>query len=370
MANSIRVAIFGNGFARRVMLPCLRHVDRVEVVGMASPNQERLRQTAEEFGVPVIAADHREVLERTRPDLVIVATPPDRHLEQSLDAIRSGCHVVCEKPTALSAEESRGMLEAAESAPGQLTLIDHELRFDPRRRKVKEWLTEGRLGTIRHATYTIFATGLRSTARPWTWWSDAARGGGALGALGSHAVDSLRSLLGEVVSVRGQLRTFVDQRTDPASGELRKVTADDFTTAWLQFASGAVATMTISLVEPERVHRMTIAGDKGGIRLDEQRPLEAEFGNGQHEEVHVADELPSNLELGLEDTDWSRNFLRLARRLVAAIDAGETSIDGAADFRDGHNNQLVLECHPPLERHRELGELPGGLGRGRGLPSE
>jgi predicted dehydrogenase len=342
--RSIRVAIFGNGFARAVILPCLRHVPEMRVVGIASPNIERARATAAEFGIEEVAADHRAILERCRPDLVFVVTPPHRHREQAVDALEAGCHVVCEKPTALDAVESASMLAAARAHPEQIALIDHELRFSPARIALREIVEAGRLGTIHHASYTLFSPGRRDPSTPWSWWSDSASGGGALGAIGSHAVDSLRSLLGEVAEARGVLKTFVSERPDPATGRPRPVTSDDFAAAWLRFDSGTFATLTISLVEGERAHRMTLAGSHGHARVEEQGTLVLQTGREPQTEAPCEDDLPPSAELGIPDTDWARCFLRLSRRLAETILDGRTQIPGAATFEDGHRNQIVLDA--------------------------
>lgn len=343
-STPLRIALFGNGFARTVMLPCLRHVEDVVVAGIASPNLERARATAAEFGIEHAAADHRELLAAARPDLVFVATPPHRHLEMSRDALAAGCHVVCEKPTALDSRESAAMLAAAAAAPGRLALIDHELRLDPRRRALAELVANGALGTIHHATYTLTSGGRQSPDRPWTWWSDRAQGGGAWGAIGSHAVDALRVYLGEVGSARGRLETFIKERVDPASSAPRPVTSDDLAAAWLRFENGTAATITISLVEGERRHELTLAGTRGAARWTEQGPLFVSDGGSGWRPVAVPDDLPDSAALGIPETDWARSFLRYARAIVAAVRAGRSTVEGAATFADGHRNQEVLDA--------------------------
>ncbi len=341
----LRVAFLGNGFSRKVMLPCLRHVEGMRAVGLASPNLARARETAALFEIEHVFADHRELLNTARPDLVFVVTPPHRHLEQTLDAMRLGCHVVCEKPTALHGGQSAEMLREHELRPGQLCLIDHELRMDPRRRQMREWIEAGRLGAPYRASYIVQSPGRSDPSAPWTWWSDASQGGGALGALGSHAVDSLRSCLGEVVAVKGMLDTFIKSRLEPESGKERAVTSDDFAGAWIRFASGALATMEVSVAEVERRHEFSVTGSKGAVQVTEQGPLRAEFPRGAGmEPVDIEDDLPPNRELDIPDTDWARSFLRLCRHIVAALGEGRISVEGAADIVDGHRNQLVLDA--------------------------
>lgn len=350
--SQIRVAIFGNGFARSTVLPCLRHVPEMKVVGLASPTLERARQTAAEFGIEHVTQDHRELLQRARPDLVFVVTPPHRHMEQAIDALRSGCHVVCEKPTALNGGESRAMREAAEAAPDRLALIDHELRFDPRRMRMREMVRSGELGEILAASYVVERPSRRNPDLPWSWWSDAEQGGGTLGALGSHAIDGLRAVLDdEVVEVCGHLETWVKQRRDPESDRLRLVTADDHAEAWLRFSRGTVATMRTSLVQPESRHELLVAGSKKGASVLEEGPLRVERSPGKLDPVEVPDELPSAQELGIPANDWARNFLRFARALVEPITRG-TPILTAATFVDGDRNERVMDA---IHRSHERG---------------
>ena len=345
VAEPIRIGIFGTGFARHVILPCLRHVDGVHLAGICSHRLERAEAAAAEFGIEHAALHHRAVLERARPELVFIATPPHRHAEMAIDALQTGCHVVCEKPTALTARQSRAMLAAALRRPEKLALIDHELRFDPGRLALRDQIASGRLGVICHLRYTLDSPARRDREAPWSWWSDRAQGGGALGAIGSHAVDSLRCLLAdEVAEVRGFLHTFIAERVDPGTGRNRAVSADDLAAAWLRFRSGAIASVSISTVEGRRLHRITVAGTDACASLDEQGPLRIAVGRDSWAAVPVPDGLPSSEELGIPNTDWARSFLRMARRVVEAIRSGQASVPGAATFEDGHRTQLVLDA--------------------------
>ncbi|MCC7143348.1 MAG: Gfo/Idh/MocA family oxidoreductase [Candidatus Eisenbacteria bacterium] len=345
MSIPVRLAIFGNGFARTTALPCLRHVPEIEVVGIASPNRARVEETARQFGIPQASDDYRQILRDAAPNLAFVATPPHRHLEQSIDALKAGCHVICEKPTAMSGGESRAMLEAAVAHPDRLTLIDHELRFDPRRRHLRNLIAAGELGEIWRAEYTLSSPYRRDPENPWGWWSDRHQGGGAWGAIGSHAVDTLRWLLGEVDAARGALHVLHRERRDPESGEMRLVTADDLATASLKMRSGALAEVSISLIEVERRHEIVINGSRAAARWREQGPLELWRSRERGwETIEVPDELPPSGGLGIPDTDWARCFLRLMRAVARTLTAGEAQLPEAASFRDGHRNQLVLDA--------------------------
>jgi len=213
MATKLRVGVIGTGFGSTVQIPAFRAHPRVEVVAVASGRPGKARKVAEEFGVPH-AFDAYADLVPADLDLVSITAPPDLHHPMTMAAVAAGRHVLCEKPMALSAAEAAEMLAAAERAR-VVHLIDHELRFNPNRRKVKRLIAEGFLGQPRHALITAMSPGRRDPTLPWGWWYDAARGGGLLGAVGSHQIDLLRYWLGEIESASGTLDAVIRERPAP-----------------------------------------------------------------------------------------------------------------------------------------------------------
>lgn len=236
MKEKIRIGIIGTGFARTVQIPAFQKIESAEVVSVASARRENAEKTAADFGVGHFTDDWRETVKREDVDLVCITTPPVHHREMTLLALENEKHVLCEKPTAMNAEEAREMLEASKSK-NVLALIDHELRFLSGRRRAFEMVRGGEIGKIIHAKYNFRAPHRGDPALPWTWWSDAAAGGGALGAIGSHAVDTLRWYAGgEFKEVFCRLQSHVKQRRDEKTGEMRAVTSDDETNMILRFA--------------------------------------------------------------------------------------------------------------------------------------
>ncbi len=185
MARKLRVGVIGTGFGSQVQLPAFRAHPRVEIVALASGQPGKAAAVAGRFGVP-LAFDDYTALVKADLDLVSITTPPDLHHPMTMAALARGRHVICEKPMALSAVQAGEMLQEAERR-GVIHLIDHELRFNPTRRRIKSLIDEGFIGHPRHALF-YSASGRADSTRPWTWWSDAARGGGILGAFGSHTV--------------------------------------------------------------------------------------------------------------------------------------------------------------------------------------
>ena len=211
---TIGIGIIGTGFARTTQLPAFRACEGARLVAVASGRRENAERVAREFDIPVAAADWREVVSRADVDLVSIVTPPSTHAEMTLAALDAGKAVLCEKPMALDAGETERMRRRA-AGSGLLAHLDHELRFLPARRLMREMILGGRVGRVRHAKFLFRADSRAAAGRGWDWWSDAASGGGVLGAIGSHAVDTLRWLLGaEVSEVYATLSTHVAKRPD------------------------------------------------------------------------------------------------------------------------------------------------------------
>src|SRR5258708_7038955 len=216
-----RVGIIGTGWGARRKVPAFREAG-LEVVAIAGHNAERTRKIAGELDVEPFD-DWRKLI-ASNVDLVTIVTPPSEHLEMATSALDAGKHVLCEKPTALNADQADQLLAAAWKHPKQISLIDHELRFLPSFRAARERI--GELGGIRYAEVRYASPSRGDRSRAWNWWSDAEQGGGIWGAVGSHFVDTLRFLGMEIEAVQATLRTIIDVR--PFENGTRPVTSDDF----------------------------------------------------------------------------------------------------------------------------------------------
>ena len=149
-------------------------------------------------------------------DLVSITTQPSLHHPMALAALAAGRHVLCEKPMAMSTREAEDMLAHGDQAK-RVHVIDHELRFNPNRRKVRRLIDEGFIGVPRHALLTIVNSGRHDPAKPWGWWYDETQGGGLLGAVGS-APGGPPALLAR----RDRRRHRHHRRVRPGAGRARR----------------------------------------------------------------------------------------------------------------------------------------------------
>ena len=344
----VGIGIVGTGFARTTQIPGFRDCMGAKVVAIASRQRERAEAVAREFGIDHVAHDWQELVQRNDVDLVSIVTPPATHMEIALAALEQRKAVLCEKPMALNAEQSSRMMEKAKSA-GALALIDHELRFLNSRRTMRGMLQTGAIGTVRHCNY-VFRSDYRALAdRAWDWWSDAAMGGGTLGAIGSHVIDSFRWMLDtEISKTLGMLSTHIKQRTDKSSGEARAVTTDDEAKLLFRFADGpwtegATASAALSVVESGKYeNRLEIYGTKGALMVEETGELwRSPTGSGVWRPVQVDQD---HMAQGMRESSWSRGFTAFAVAICEAMRFGKMTVKDAATFEDGHRVQLVLDA--------------------------
>jgi predicted dehydrogenase len=343
----IGIGIIGAGFARSTQIPGFANCVGARLVAIASARREHAEEVARDFAIPNVESDWRTLVAREDIDLVSIVTPVVTHYEMALAAIDHGKAVLCEKPMAMNADEARRMTDRAKEA-GVLALIDHELRFLAGRLKMRELLHRGKLGKVKHAAIIFRADSRADPNRPWNWWSDKTQGGGALGAIGSHAIDGFRWLLAtEVDAVTCNLATHIRERKDHG-GKSRPVTSDDEANLLLRFndgemTEGATANVSMSMVEagkPE--HRLEIFGDQGALRVEGDGELwRANVGDGDWKKVEVD---RGELAPGMSENGWARGFTVFSKKIIDALSAGNTTVDGAATFEDGYRTQLVLDA--------------------------
>ena len=164
----------------------LRNHDRVDLVAGSSRDDGRRERFHARYGVPTFA-DWREMFRAAAPlDIVSIATYTPVHAEITQAAVEAGARAIyCEKPIAATVAEAEGMLSVCDAA-GALLVINHNLRFHPGYRELRDRIASGALGT------------LTSASLQWT--------SGRLGNVGTHMIDAVQMATGlPVTSVSGTL---------------------------------------------------------------------------------------------------------------------------------------------------------------------
>jgi len=146
----MRVAIVGLGSAGTTLhLPALAGLPEAAVVGVTDADPARRETAARRFGVRAFD-DFERLLADARPELVVVATPPESHGDLALRALAAGAHVLCEKPFVASLAEADRVLAAA-AAAGRRVALNHEFRQMPIFRALREAAGRPDAGELRFA---------------------------------------------------------------------------------------------------------------------------------------------------------------------------------------------------------------------------
>ena len=179
-------------------------------------------------------------------DLVAVHAPPFLHREHVTMALAAGKAVLCDKPFGTSTADAEAMEQAADDA-GAVALLNFEFRHHPGRIALRSLLQDGAIGTVEHVQWTVFGAGFRVPLRPYGWLFDAERGGGWIGAWGSHVIDFLRWTFGDLVDAE-RAAPHRHHRAPRRRRHDAPCTAEDGFTALLSTSAGASVTIDTSFV--------------------------------------------------------------------------------------------------------------------------
>jgi predicted dehydrogenase len=365
--GDIRAAVVGTGFIGAVHIDSIRRLG-AKVVGLVGSSPERGREKAEQFGVPRTYADFAEMLADPEIDVVHITSPNDAHPAQAEAALRAGKHVVCEKPLALTSQETARLRRVA-AETGRVAAVNFNLRFYPQVHEMRSRIAGGAIGS----TFLITGSYLQDWLlydTDWNWRVEGDRGGDlrVVGDIGSHWFDLAGFVTGQpIVEVMAELPTFIPIRKRPvgpvetfsnnAAGATTDVAiaSEDAALILVRFANGARGAVTASQVS---------AGHKNGIVLEVngsgaslawrgERPDELWIGHrSRPNELLMRDpslltpEAASVAALpGGHGEGFENSFRAMYRAVYADIAAGRPAEKPAyATFDDGHQEALIIEA--------------------------
>jgi predicted dehydrogenase len=333
----MKIVVIGTGFGARVVAPAFDAAGGCEVVEVVSPRDHQA----------VIAA-----IGRPDVDLVSVHSPPFMHAEHVRAAIGHGKAVLCDKPFALDAEEATALVEEA-TAAGAIALCNFEFRLHPVRRLLRELVRTDALGTIEHVQWTHLSAGSRVPLRRYGWLFDRGRGGGWIGAWGSHAIDTIRWCFGEVTSVDSHPRVDIAERPDE-HGEMHACTAEDGLSATLGLDTGVTVNIDSTFAASAPVPpRLIVLGAEAVCEILADERVALRRADGTREDITPK---PTSARSADRHTEPMRRFAEVVRDVVIS---GEVP-PGVPTFGDGRACDLVLDrlrAAPPNRNERATKEL-------------
>ena len=255
----IRVALVGCGQIADAHLGELRKIDVAETVGVCDSIPELAFQAARRFSVPNEFSDLEVMLERTKPDVVHITTPPQTHTQIAQKCFQHGCHVYVEKPFAVNEEDAVRLINAAENA-NCLVCPGHDQLYDPFWLRFRRLLDSGSLGEIVHVDaiqgYDLSGPFGRELAENSNHWVHRLPGGLLQNTI-IHALYRIDDLLNEPdPNIHGYAYSFQDVASFRT--ELRATLVYSNATANLHFTSATKPTKRL----------IRVSGTRGTVELD------------------------------------------------------------------------------------------------------
>lgn len=373
----IRTAMIGTGFMGKVHTEAVRRLGNVEVVAAAGSSDKRAKEFADSVFIPKSTGDWRTLLNDKEIDAVHVLTPNSMHAPMSIEFLKAGKDVLCEKPLAMTSAEAKEMLDTAVKL-GRAHATNHNLRFYPVVAQVREMVKAGELGEILAVQGTYSQDWLLYDT-DYNWRIEAEANGKlrAMGDIGSHWMDQIQHLTGlEITSVCAELTTFHKTRKKPkhsvetftgktlAESDYTPIPieTDDFGAVLLHLGDRARGAFTVSQVAAGNKNQfaLEIYGTKCGVKWSQERPDELWIGyRNEPNKFIVKDpslflpnargyaDLPGGHSEGYDDS-----HKQLFKRFYARV-ADKKAPEAYPTFADGLHGMQLLEA--VLESHNRRG---------------
>jgi predicted dehydrogenase len=339
VANALTVGVIGLGFGR-AHIPAFQ-ANGCQVVAVCQRDEASARKVADQYGVTQIFTRWEDLLDRARPDIVAITTPPHLHHAIALRAFAGGAHVLCEKPLAMDRREGDAMVEAAHRAR-RIAMTNFNWRFPSAMLELNRRLGDRAVGRVLHAGVRWFGGRYADESAAPTWRMDRAQAGvGALGDVGVHVIDLVRWNLGEFRRVLAHIAVVYPSRGGQASD------TDDVATIVGELASGVAVTIQVSRVARGVADQtFDVYGSDGALfyRLDRDRPgwwnaeLRAAAATGPAQPVDVPGADPGTKDP--MEIIGKTMIGPLVARLLEAIRSGKSA---SPSLDDGLRAQAVLE---------------------------
>lgn len=283
--ETLRVGIIGaGGIAQGAHLPNYEKCgDKVKVMAIADVVHDLAQKVAKEHDIPHVFESYEDMLQKVELDAVSICVPNKFHAPAAIAALQTGCHVLCEKPPAMTAEEAKAMEDAAQKAGKFLTFGFH-FRHMSEVETLKSFIEADELGNI----YSARVQAIRRRGIPgWgVFTNKELQGGGPLIDIGVHVLDTALYLMDfpEPDVVLGQTHQKIGNRKGVGlSGDWdwQNFTVEDMAVGMITFKNGATLMLEAAFaanVEKRETLQVSLMGDQGGADLFPLRIYQEKHG--------------------------------------------------------------------------------------------
>lgn len=326
---SYHIGIIGAGNISETHARAVGATPGTELVAVWGGNRQKAARLAEKHGAPAYT-DIADCVRHRPLDVVLIGSPSGLHAEHAGLAARHGLHVLVEKPLDINTARIDTLLDECERAGVQLGVF-YQDRAAPGLQWLRRLILSGGLGNM------ILASARVKWYRPLEYYADsrwrgtrALDGGGALMNQGSHTVDLLLWLLGDVGRVYARTRTA-----------LHAIEVEDCAIAALEFASGALATLEATTAAyPGYPRRLELTGSAGTVNIEHDRVTSIDLRTAPHESPPRSEErsTTSATSATMSNIEGHRAVLQ---DFLRALETGSRPL---CDGREGRRSVEAIEA--------------------------
>jgi predicted dehydrogenase len=276
--KTVRLAVLGTGRMADYHAENFKKIKNCQIVAAVDLDATRAKAFCDKHGIPVSYPTVEELLTRPEIDAVSNVTPDAFHAPLSIQCLKAGKHVLCEKPLALNYGDALRMVGAARKA-GVINMINFSYRDWPCIQAVASLVQRGALGEMRHVEASYLQSWIPSkiwgdwrTTPTWLWRLSSSHGSkGALGDIGVHIIDFATYPVGHISSVYCQLKTFRKAPRDRVGEYV--LDANDSAVLCIEFKNGALGTVHTTRWAGGHINRLylKVSGTKGSVEIDSER---------------------------------------------------------------------------------------------------
>ena len=376
----IGMGLVGPGFVGAHHIDAVRRLGFVDVVAIAASSETSARRKADALGVPKAYGSYEALI--ADPDVHVVhnTTPNYLHVPVIMAALARRKHVISDKPLAMTARESRRLLEAALNA-GVVHAVTFNYRGNPLVQQAREMIAAGEIGAV-HFVHGQYLQDWLLEPTDFSWRLEPEKGGesSAIADIGSHWCDLVQHVTGQrIVEVLADLTTVIDTRLKPATAteafargadqDRVRVTvrSEDLAAVLVRFDGGAKGSLSVGQVCAGHKNDLwfEVNGRRASLRWFQERQNELWIGRREAPNATLLKD-PSLLGEtargyahlpGGHQEAWADAFCNVLRDVYGFIAAGRPPTDARppafASFEDGYRAAAIVDAI--LDSHKQGG---------------
>jgi predicted dehydrogenase len=364
------MGLVGAGFVGPHHVDAVRRLGFVDIVAVAGSNDASGQAKAEALGARRGYGSYQALIDDPEVQVVHNATPNHLHYAVTSAALKKGKHVVSDKPLAMTAAESKLLVDEAARA-GVVTAVTFNYRGNPLVQQARDAVARGEIGTP-HFVHGHYLQDWLLKDTDYSWRLDASTGGAssALGDIGSHWCDLAQHITGlRITQVLGDITTVIPKRKKPrgsreafqAGGtgdvDVVDITVEDLASVLVRFDNGAKGTFSAGQVCGGHKNDLVleVCGSTASLAWRQEHQNELWFGHRdqanqilQKDPSLLGDAARGYARLpGGHQEAWADAFCNLMRDIYGCIAAGQPSSalpPAVATFEDGYRANRIVEA--------------------------